>query len=133
MVQAQVNLAQVPSRNCKNITLRHLLVLLMQCRFHIKNISEGSIDLDEFPASRVWQLKKKFEGSKATACHMKHVAGDPQATQINLMHHQQTELPTNKHNKKRRPIGKLKPYKAPENQVYQVKKQYDNKKVNRNS
>ena len=57
----------------------------------------------------ICQLAERFESSKATACHIKQVAEDLQATQISLMRHQQTELPTNKHNKKRRPTGKLKP------------------------
>ena len=70
-----------------------------------------------------------FESSKATACHIKQVAGDLQATQIYLMRHQRTELPTNRHVKKRRPTGKQKPYKTPESQVTnQVKKPYDNRK-----
>ena len=89
-------------------------------------------DLEKFPASRVCQLGKKFESSKATAHHIKQVAGDPQATQINLIRHQPTELPTNKHNKKRRPTGKLKPNKAPESPVTnQVKKPYDSRKTHK--
>ena len=54
---------------------------------------EGSIDLDKFPTSRVHQLVKKFKSSKATVQHIKQVAGDQQATQINLMQHQRTKLP----------------------------------------
>ena len=42
---------------------------------------EGSIDLDKFPTSRVHQLAKKFKGS---LWHIKQVAGDLQATHINL-------------------------------------------------
>ena len=75
---------------------------------------------------------KKFESSKATMQHIKQVAGDLQATQINLMQHQRTELPTNRHNKKRRPTGRPKQYKATENAAAnQVKKSYDNKKPHR--
>ena len=93
---------------------------------------EGSIDLDKFPTSRVHQLAKKLESSKATAWHIKQVAGDPQATQINLMQHQRTDLPTNRHNKKRRPDSRPKQYKATENAAAnQVKKSYDNKKPHR--
>ena len=70
-----------------------------------------------------------FESSKTTGHHIKQVAGDLQATQINLMRHQQTELPTNRHNKNRRPTGKPKLHMAPENPATdQVKKQYDNRK-----
>ena len=39
------------------------------------------------------QLAKKYESSKATAKHIKQVAGEVQATQIHLMRHQCTELP----------------------------------------
>ena len=71
-----------------------------------------------------------FRSSKATVCHIKQVAGDLQATQINLMRHQRTELPTNKHNLKRSPTGKPKPYESPENQATnQVKKLYYSRKT----
>ena len=58
--------------------------------FVSRTINEGSVDLDKFPASKVCQLAKKLESSKATARHIRQVAGDPQAAQINLMHHQHT-------------------------------------------
>ena len=61
--------------------------------FVSRTITEGSVDLDKFPTSRVCQLAKKFESSKATVWHINQVAGDLQATQINLMRHQRTELP----------------------------------------
>ena len=66
-----------------------------------RTISDGSVDLDKFPASRVHQLAKKYESSKATARHIKQVSGEPQATQINLLHHQRTELPQRRYKKKR--------------------------------
>ena len=69
--------------------------------FVSKTISDGSVDLEKFPASKVRQLAKKLESSKATACHIKQVAGDPQAAQINLLRHQRTELPAGKYKKKR--------------------------------
>ena len=46
-----------------------------------------------------------MESSKATGYHIKQVAGDPQAAQINLLRHQCTELPAGKY-KKKRPPGK---------------------------
>ena len=64
-------------------------------------------DLEKFPASKVRQLAKKMEGSNAIACHIKQVAGYPQAVQINLMRHQHTEMPSGKH-KKRKPFVKPK-------------------------
>ena len=58
------------------------------------------MDLEKFPASKVRQLAKKMESPKATVHHIKQVAGDPQAAQINLMRHQCTEIPPGKHKKK---------------------------------
>ena len=57
--------------------------------------------LDKFPASRVCQLAKKMESSKATARQIKQVASDPQVAQINLMCHQHTELSNGKYKKKK--------------------------------
>ena len=54
-----------------------------------------------FPASRVCQLPKKLESSKATVRHIKQVSGEPQAVQINLLHHQRTELPQHRYKKKK--------------------------------
>ena len=48
------------------------------------------MDLEKFPASNIRQLAKKMEISKATAGHIKQVAGDSQAAQINLMRHQKS-------------------------------------------
>ena len=55
----------------------------------------------KFLASKVRQLSKKMESSKATACHIKLVAGDLQAVQINLMRHQHTQISTGKYNKRK--------------------------------
>ena len=75
--------------------------------FVSKMINEGSVDLDKFPASRVHQLAKKMEIFKATSRHIKQVAGDLQVAQINLMHHQHTELPNGRY-KKKKPQAKQK-------------------------
>ena len=64
------------------------------------SISDGSVDLDKFPANRVRQLAKKLECSKATVHHIKQVAEDPQAVQITLLRYQYTELPVGKYKKK---------------------------------
>ena len=48
-----------------------------------------------------------LESSKATVHHIKQVAGDPQAVQINLLRHQNTELSAGKY-KKKRPLVKPK-------------------------
>ena len=39
--------------------------------FMSRTIAEGSVDLNKFPASRVWQLAKRFKSSKVTAHHIK--------------------------------------------------------------
>ena len=41
-----------------------------------------------------------MESFKATACHIRQVAGDPQAVQINLMRQQHTEISSGKHMKR---------------------------------
>ena len=66
------------------------------------------MDLDKFPASKVRQLAKRMESSKATAHHIKQVADDPQAVQINLLRHQCTELPAGKYKKKDSPLVRSK-------------------------
>ena len=94
-VQAQVNLAKYPSE-----TAQIFWFLLHDEEFVSKTINDSNVDLKKFPASKVTQLAKKMESSKATVCHMMQVAGDPQDVQINLMRHQCTEIPPGKHKKK---------------------------------
>ena len=67
--------------------------------FVSKTINDSNVDLEKFPASKVRQLAKKMESSKASAHHIKQVAGDPQAAQINLIRHQHTEIPLEKNKK----------------------------------
>ena len=82
----------------------------------------------------MWQLAKKLESSKATAHHIKQVAGDPQAVEINLPRHQCTGLPASKY-KKKRPLGKFKQtnhkYQGSDSYKPQVqqKKKFDTKGV----
>ena len=102
--------------------------------FVSKTISDGSVDLEKFPASKVRQLATKLESSKATAHHIKQVAGDPQAAQINLLRHQCTELPAGKYKKKRAPMKpKQSNHKHQGNEGYhsqaQPKKRFDTKGV----
>ena len=82
-VQAQVNLAKYSPETVKILHRYIFWFFLWVEEFVSRTISEGNIDLDMFPASRVWQLVKRMESSKATACHIKQDAGDPQAAQIN--------------------------------------------------
>ena len=78
-----------------------------------------------------------MESSKATAHHMKQVAGDPQAAQINLLQHQCTELPVGRYKKKKSSVKpKQSDYKQHGSESYQVqsqhKKQFDAKSAHQN-
>ena len=93
-----------------------------------RTISDGSVDLDEFPASRVCQLAKKHESSKATVRHIRQVSREPQATQINLLYHQRTKLPQHRYKKKRSHTKpKLGNNKPCENDQYHGPTHYKNK------
>ena len=98
--QAQVSLAKYPPETASILHQDIFWFFLKDEEFLSKIINDGSIDLEEFPASKVRQLAKKMGASKAMVHHMKQVASDPQAAQINLTRHQQTDLPPSKHKKK---------------------------------
>ena len=100
-VQAQVNLARYPPEMAKILHRDIFWFFLWEEDFVSRTISDGSIDLDKFPASRVRQLAKKLERSKVMAIHIKQVSGEPQAAQINLLWHQRTELPQHRYKKKK--------------------------------
>ena len=53
--------------------------------FNTKTINEGNVDIQKFPASKAHQLAKKMESSKATAKHIRQIAGDLPAAQVQLM------------------------------------------------
>ena len=110
---------------------------MQDAEFVSRTITDGSVDLDKFPASRVRQLAKKVDSSKATAHHIKWVAGDPQAAQINLLTHQHTELPAGKYKKKRPPVKpKQSNHKQQSSESYHVqarhKKRFDPKSTHNN-
>ena len=85
-VQTQVALDNyLPTRNCQDTSKRHFWFFLKDEEFVSKTINDSNIDLDKFPASKVRQLAKKMESSKASTRHIKQVASDPQVAQINLM------------------------------------------------
>ena len=66
-----------------------------------------------------------MESSKATVCHIKQVAGDPQAMQTNLLRHQCTELPAGKYKKKRSSVKpKQSNHKQHGSESYQVQNQH---------
>ena len=100
-IQAQVNLARYPPETAKILHRDIFWFFLKDEDFVSRTISDGSIDLDKFPASRVCQLAKKLESSKATVRHIKQVSGEPQVAQINLLHHQRTEVPQHRYKKKK--------------------------------
>ena len=77
------------------------MIFLKDEGFVSKTINDINIDLDKFPASKVRQLARKMDNSKATTRHIKQVASDPWAAQINLMRHQHTVLTASKHKKRK--------------------------------
>ena len=92
-VQAQVNLAKYPPEMAK-ILHRNIFWFFMEDEdFVTKTINEGNVDIQKFPASKVHQLAKKMESLKAMAKHIRQVAGDIPAAQVQLMWHQRTQLP----------------------------------------
>ena len=128
-VQAQINLAKYPPETAKILHRDIFWFFLHNEEFVSKTINEGSVDLDKFPASKVCQLAKKYESSKATASHIKQVAGEMQATKIHLMRHQCTELPHGKY-KKPKPQAKLRPIQnksAEQRQASYNKKSFDSR------
>ena len=134
VVQPQVNLAKYPPETVKILQRDIFWFFLRDEDLVSKTISDGSVDLEKFPASKVRQLAKKLESSKATACHIKQVAGDLQSAQINLLRHQCTELPAGKYKKKRAPVKpKQVNHKHQGNEGYhpqaQPKKRFDTKGV----
>ena len=75
-----------------------------------------------------------MESSKATVRHIKQVASDPQAAQINLMRHQCTDLPPSK-NKKRIPFVNPRPpshMKDTSDRQSHYKKTFDDMNVYKN-
>ena len=93
-VQAQVNLAKYPPETAKILHCDIFWFFMQDDDFVTKTINEGNVDIQKFPASKVCQLTKKMESSKAMAKHIRKVAGDIPAAQVQLMHHQCTQLPT---------------------------------------
>ena len=54
--------------------------------FVSKTINDSNTDLDKFPGSKVRQLAKKMENSKATARHIWQVASDLQVAYVTPGH-----------------------------------------------
>ena len=100
-VQTQVVLAKYPQETAKILHRDIFWFFLRDEEFVSKTINDSNIDLNKFPASKVRQLAKKMESSKATAKHKKQVASDPPS---NLMCHQPNELPASKFQRKQKKI-----------------------------
>ena len=92
-IQAQVNLVKYPLETAKILHQDIFWFFMKDEDFVTKTINEGNVDIRKFPASKVQQLAKKMESSKATAKHIRQVAGDLLVAQIQLMQHQCTQLP----------------------------------------
>ena len=92
-LQAQVTLAKYPPKTAKILHRDIFWFFMWDEDFVLKTINEGNVDIQKFPASKVHQLAKKMESSKATAKHIQQVAEDTPAAQVQLMHHQHTQLP----------------------------------------
>ena len=78
MVQCGANLTKYPPETAKILHRYIFWFFLHDEEFVSKTINDGNVNLDRFLASKVRQLAKRMESSKATAHHIKQVAGDPQ-------------------------------------------------------
>ena len=116
-VQSQINLAKYPQETARILQKDIFWFFLKDEEFVSRTINDFNIDLDKFPASKVRQLVKKLESSKSTSKCIKQVSNEPQATQVNFLRHQCTELPLNKYQGKQR---KFKP--RTNNHKYQWKR-----------
>ena len=125
VVQAQVNLSKYPPETAKILHRDIIWFFMHDEEFLSKTINEGDVDLDKFPASKARQLAKRIESPMATACHIKQVAGDPQAAQINLLRYQHTKLPAGKYKKKKSSVkSRQSNYRNPGNENPQVSCQH---------
>ena len=70
-VQAQVHLAKYPPEMAKILHHDIFWFFMRDEDFITKTINEGNVDIQKFPASKVCQLAKKMESSKATAKHIR--------------------------------------------------------------
>ena len=95
-VQAQINLAKYPAETAKILHRNIFWFFLRDEEFVSKTINDSNINFEKFPASKVRQLAKGLESSKSTARHIKKMSSEPQATQVNLLRHQRTEIKPNK-------------------------------------
>ena len=127
-VQAQTNLAKYSLETAK-ILHRDIFWFFMKDKdFVTKTINEGNVDIQKSPASKVQQLAKKMESSKAATKH--RFAGDLLTAQIHLMHHQCTKLLARNYNKHKK-LTKQRPQNHKPEQM--AKKSFDLQKLEKPS
>ena len=78
-VKAQIHLAKYPQETARILHRDISWCFIRDEEFVSKTINYINLDLNKFPASKVRQLAKKMESSKATAMYIKQVASEPQA------------------------------------------------------
>ena len=85
-VQTQVALAKYPQATAKILHRDIFWFFPKDGEFVSKTINDSNIDLNKSPASKVRQLAKKMESSKATAKHIKQVASYPNKSDAPPVH-----------------------------------------------
>ena len=118
-VQTQVAFTRYPQETAQILQRDIFWFFLKDESFVSKILNKGPVELSKFPASKVRQMAKKLESSQAAAKHMRQVTKDPQATQLNLLRHQRTELPPSKFQRKQ---NKKYRSRQPSNKQYQEDK-----------
>ena len=131
-VKVQMSLDKYPQETANILHCDSLWFFLKGEEFVSKTINDSSNDLEKFATSKVRQLEKKMEASKATAHHIKQVASDTQVAQINLMRHQPTDLPLRNHKKKQLRPPSQKQYTSDQQQVPTYKKMFHPKQAHTN-
>ena len=84
-VQKQIHLCKYPPETASILQRDIFWFYLKDEEFVSKTLNEGCADLEQYPASKVRQLAKKLESSKATARHIKQATSTAHAAQINLL------------------------------------------------
>ena len=132
-VQGHINLAKYPAETAKILHRDIFWFFLRDEEFVSKKINDSNIDLLTFPSGKVRKLAKRLESSKSTARHIKKLSSEPQATQVNLLRHQRTEILPNNAKIKQSKRNKSRPknigYSNEDHHQTSYKKiEYENKK-----
>ena len=112
-VQAHSPLCEYPPKTAAILTRDIFWFFMTDNEFIAKTINEGNTDLAQYPVTKVKQMAKKLESSKATAKHIKqHTSNIQGAAQINVLWHNHTSLPP----KRKKGSKKPNPSKGPKPQ-----------------